>query len=184
LAPELGAQRFRHLRAVLPHLATAAAAIALSLAIQVALPRPVEQIVVTPPTPAQPVPATQPPTPPAATAPPLAPGISAQIVTDLRAEDSRLWGAIYLSRALSQISDAEAALRANDLPTVDQTLLAVDESLALAYARADSAGSDPIDQLRREAGTMREDLYLRPEGMDARLARLRQTILALIEAGG
>jgi hypothetical protein len=31
---------------------------------------------------------------------------------------------------------------------------------------------------------MREDLYLRPEGMDARLARLRQTILALIEAGG
>jgi hypothetical protein len=104
-----------------------------------------------------------------------------QELIDLHAEDDRLWSAVYLVRALSQVADAEAMLRANNLERVDQLLIAVDDSLALAYERADDAAKDPIEQLRREASALRDDLYLRPEGMDERLATLRQTILALIE---
>jgi hypothetical protein len=107
-------------------------------------------------------------------------GIARQELIDLRAEDDRLWSAIYLSRAINLIADAETALRANDLARVDQIIVATDDSLALAYDRTTDALRDPIAQLRRDAGMMREDLYLRPEGMDTRLARLRQTLLALI----
>lgn len=170
-------------RSLLPHLATAAAAVAVSLALQAALGG--QRAATAPPTIATPQPR---PTPPPAATPqpqptgaPLAPGITSQELADLRAEDQKIWTAIYLARAISQIAEAESAMRANDLATVDQSLIAVDGSLALAYARAADAQSDPIAQLRRDASAMREDLYLRPEGMDARLARLRQTILALIE---
>lgn len=170
-------------RALIPFLATALTSVAISVALQAALlPRPIATAppALTPPTPRPTVAPTQaPPTP--APAPPLAAGITSQELADLRAEDEKLWTAIYLARAISQIAEAEGAMRANDLETVDQSLIALDDSLALAYARAADAQADPIDQLRRDAGAMREDLYLRPEGMDARLARLRQTILALIE---
>jgi hypothetical protein len=59
-------------------------------------------------------------------------------------------------------------------------IVATDDSLMLAYARTPPALRDPIAQLRRDAGAIREDLYLRPEGMDTRLARFRQSLLALI----
>ncbi|NWG20744.1 MAG: hypothetical protein HXY39_10500 [Chloroflexi bacterium] len=119
---------------------------------------------------------------PAPTEPPLAAALSRQELIDLRAQDDRLWAAIYLIRALSQAADAETSLRANDLAGVEQTLTALDESLAQAYARAADPDRNPIDQIRRDASAMREDLYLRPEGMDARLARLQQAIVTLIEA--
>jgi hypothetical protein len=124
------------------------------------------------------VPTAAPTSLPAAPAP--APDIIRQELADLRFEDSRLWAAIYLSRAISQVSDAEAQMRADDLESVAQSLVAVDGSLELAYERADESIKSPIAQLRRDAGTIRDDLYVRPEGMDARLTRLRQTILALI----
>jgi hypothetical protein len=108
------------------------------------------------------------------------PDIVRQELLDLRAEDARLWAAVYLARAISQVSDAEAQMRANNLENVAQSLVAVDGSLELAYDRADESVKSPIAELRRTAGVLRDDLYIRPEGMDARLAVLRQTILTLI----
>jgi hypothetical protein len=179
--PRPAYQRFA--RAALPHLLTAIIAISISLAIQAALPQPVAVALPTPtaaiatPSPA----ATIAPTiAPAPTVLPPASGITRQELLDLRAEDDQIWSAIYLSRAISQIADAETAMRINDLERTDQMIIAMDDSLALAYARTPAALRDPIAQLRRDAGVLREDLFLRPEGMDARLARLRQTLLALI----
>lgn len=173
----------RFLRAALPHLLTAILAVSLSLALQsaqpqpLAAPAPTQPALIATPSPA----ATLAPTlPPAPTVPPPASGITRQELLDLRAEDDRIWSAIYLSRAINQIADAEMALRGNDLERTDQMIVATDDSLALAYARTPDVLRDPIAQLRRDAGMLREDLYLRPEGMDARLARLRQTLLALI----
>lgn len=182
-AAPAGAPRRSWLRAALPHMLTAVVAVAASLAAQAALPRP------TPPAGAPPTgvptlvaPSPLPtPTPTPALAPPPSTDIVRQELIDLHAEDDRLWSAVYLVRALSQVADAEAMLRANNLERVDQLLIAVDDSLALAYERADDAAKDPIEQLRREVSALRDDLYLRPEGMDERLATLRQTILALIE---
>lgn len=89
---------------------------------------------------------------------------------------------MYLMRALNHLADAEASLRVNDFVRVEQTLTAIDDALAQAYARAADADRDPIVQIRRDLGGIREDLYLRPEGMDVRLARIRQSIMTLIEA--
>lgn len=99
----------------------------------------------------------------------------------MRAEIDRLWTAVYLARSMNQIADAEAALRTNDLEAVEQLLVAVDDSLALAYERAADPDKDPIEQLRRDVGEIHNDLRIRPEGMDIRLRRLRQRILTLIE---
>jgi hypothetical protein len=165
---------------------TALAAVAISLGAQALVPTlgPARvapaTATATPPT----VTASPAPAPTAAAPQPTAPlpagAITRQELIDLHAEDDRLWSAIYLSRAISLVADAETALRANDLDRVDQIIVATDDSLALAYARTTGTLRDPIAQLRRDAGVMREDLYLRPEGMDIRLARLRQTLLALI----
>ena len=70
----------------------------------------------------------------------------------------------------------------DSLERVDQLIIAADASMGKALTRTASALRDPIAQLRRDAGLLREDLYLRPEGMDARLTRLRQTLLVLIDA--
>jgi len=71
-------------------------------------------------------------------------------------------------------------MRVNELESVAQSLVAVDGSLELAYERADESIKGPIAALRRDAGAIRDDLYVRPEGMDARLAVLRQMMLTLI----
>lgn len=89
---------------------------------------------------------------------------------------------MYLSKAISQIADAEAALRTNDRQSTGQALLLVDDSLALAYARADDSLKNPIEEFRRETSRIHDDLYLRPEGLDTRFAKLRQGILTLVEA--
>ncbi len=176
-----GIRRYPWVRPALFHLITLAIAVALSLSLQIALVRPTAQ-----PTPTNiPSPTITPIPPPTLTptiiTPPLAEGITRQELLDLRAENIRLWATIYLMRSISQIADAETSLRANDMSSVAQTLVAVDESLAQAFDRSGDAVKDPIRELRRETEAMREDLYLRPENMDLRLARLRQTILALIE---
>lgn len=172
-------------RTLIPYVLTAAVAIAGSLLIQATLLRPSVPTITVPT--AQPTLAASPlPQATAAPAGTAAPAPAAEIVRqeieDLRYGQSQLWTAIYLSRALSQVSDAEATLRDNDLASVDQTLIAIDDSLALAYERADTPVKDPIEQLRRRTDEIREDLFLRPEGMDRRLAELRGLILALIEA--
>ena len=173
----------RWARAAWPHLLTAALAIAISLAAQALLVRPAEPTVIVP-TSAPPAPTPIPePTATAAppgTAPAPAPEIVRQELIDLRAEDDRLWAAVYLAKAISQVSDAESQMRANDLGNVAQSLVAVDGSLELAYDRADESIKSPIAEMRRTAGTLHDDLYVRPEGMDTRLVVLRQTILALV----
>ena len=173
----------RRLFAVLPHLLTIALAVAIGFALQEALLRPAQPAFVVP-TPAPPTPtAAQAPTVTPATtsaAPAPAPDIVRQELLDLRAEDERLWAAVYLARAISQVSDAEAQMRVNDLEHVAQSLVAVDGSLELAYERADESIKSPIEQLRQRTSGIHDDLYVRPEGMDGRLAELRQTILTLI----
>jgi len=113
---------------------------------------------------------------------PLAAALMRQELIDLRAQDEQLWAAMYLMRALHHLTDAETSLRVNDFARVEQTLAAIDEALAKAYVRAAEADRDPITQIRYDVGSIREDLYLRPEGMDIRLARVRQAIMTLIEA--
>lgn len=180
------------LRAVLPHAITALAAVALTLGAQRFLSSPA------PPAPQPTAPAglvTPTPSPTVGVAPtagaapspqptdaPLAAAVTRQEVIDLRVQDDRLWAAIYLMRALNHLADAEAALRMNDFARVEQILTTIDDALEQAYARAADADRDPIVQIRRDVGIIREDLYLRPEGMDARLARVRQAIMTLIEA--
>jgi hypothetical protein len=173
----------RWLLAVLPHILTIALAVAIAFALQAALLRPAGPAFVVP-TPAPPTPTAAPaPTAvpaPTGDAPAPAPDIVRQELLDLRAEDDRLWAAVYLARAISQVSDAEAQMRANDLEHVAQSLVAVDGSLELAYERADESIKSPIEQLRQRTSGIHDDLYVRPEGMDGRLAELRQTILTLI----
>ncbi len=184
----------RLLRAALPHVITALAAVFLTLGVQRFLPQttlssrqlPSPTAVTTSkpsttPTVA-PLPTAGVPPSPQPTDAPLAAALTRQEVIDLRAQDDRLWAAIYLMRALNHLADAEALLRSNELARVEQTLTSIDDALAQAYARAADADRDPIAQIRRDIGIIREDLYLRPEGMDARLSRLRQAIMTLIEA--
>ena len=121
--------------------------------------------------------------PPQATALPLSQGISQQELADIRAEADRKQAQIYLLLAIVQIDDAQTALRSNELASVDQSLVAIDNSLNLAYARYERAGDsarDAVAQRRMEVGKLHDDLYLYPEGMDQRLNTLRQLTLALI----
>lgn len=184
----------RLIRAMLPHAITVFVAVALTLGIQRLLPpvspgsaQPLSQVtpVATAPlteSTVGPSPTSDIPPSPQPTEAPLSAALTRQEVIDLRAQDDRLWAAIYLMRALNHLADAEASLRLNDLARVEQTLTAIDDALAQASARAADADRDPIAQIRRDIGIIREDLYLRPEGMDVRLARVRQAVMTLIEA--
>ncbi|HEU5015202.1 MAG TPA: hypothetical protein VFT66_21945 [Roseiflexaceae bacterium] len=178
-----GGSQFSRWRFVLPHVLTAVVAIALSVAVQQALapraPAPSAAVPTLAPQPtALPAPSPSPVSTPDL---PLAEGISRQEIADLHADVDQLWSAMYLSRAISQIADAETTLRANDRQSTNQSLLLVDDSLSLAYARAATSAKDPIEELRREVSQIHDDLYLRPEGLDTRFARLRQNILTLVE---
>ena len=171
----------RWLRALAPHVATIVVAVGVTLGVQWLL-RPGPEILPPPATTAAPVAR---PTPALAlpTALPLAAGISQQELADIRAEADRKQAQIYLLMAIVQMDDAQAALRTNDMPSVDQSLVAIDNSLNLAYLRYERAGDsarDAVAQRRVEVGKMHDDLYLYPEGMDQRLDTLRQLTLALI----
>ncbi|HNP71416.1 MAG TPA: hypothetical protein PKK15_09915 [Kouleothrix sp.] len=174
------------LRAALPYVLTALAAVALSLLVQ-SLWQPTPQPAVVVPTREPPAATTVAATPrqiaTAPTALPLSQGISQQELADVRAEADRKQAQIYLLLAIVQIDDAEAALRSNELASVDQSLVAIDSSLQLAYDRYERAGdsaSDAVAQRRMEVSKMHDDLYLYPEHMDQRLNTLRQLTLALI----
>jgi hypothetical protein len=173
----------RRWRFLIPYLLTALITLAMSVAVQLVLLRTARPILVIPtpitlPT-ALPVEPTAIPT--LIPAPPPDPAIVRQEIADLRAEQNQLWTAIYLSRALNQLADAEALLRANELTGVEQALLAVDDSLARAYENAESPVQEPIARLRRDIDNIRDDLFLYPEQIDRRLIQVRQFILTLIE---
>lgn len=172
----------RWLRVLLPHIVTFVAAVGATLALlplvsagpEIAVPTTVPTAAPS----ARPTPLPQPPT-----ALPLAAGISQQELADIRAEADRKQAQIYLLMAIVQMDDAQAALRTNDMASADQSLVAIDNSLNLAYMRYERAGDsarDAVAQRRVEVGKMHDDLYLYPEGMDQRLDTLRQLTLALI----
>lgn len=166
----------------LPFLLTALLAVATSLALGLLLLplRTPRAIIVTAPTtvlvagtvePAQPVPT--PPTPDER--------VLGQELLDLRVLGERRASFVYLLKAEAQLRFAEEALAVNDLAEVERTLLDVDVTLALAYDRSDDAARSPILQLREQLGLLHDDLYVRPEGLDSRLKRLRQSSLTLVD---
>jgi hypothetical protein len=106
--------------------------------------------------------------------------ISRQELLDVKAETQALWSAVYLSRALLHVADAELALQSNDMTRAEQVLLLLDDALQQAAAYATGVLRDPIEQLRRDVIGIRQDLYARPDGIDGRLVRLRQSLLTLI----
>jgi hypothetical protein len=191
------APRRNWLRFLLPHAITAIVAVAASLGTlallspQIPAAAPAPTAAPAPPAPSasagqSAVPSPRPTpraAPPQASGLPLSQGISQQELADIRAEADRKQAQIYLLLAIVQIDDAEVALRSNELASVGQSLVAIDNSLDLAYARYERAGDsarDAIAQRRIEVGKMHDDLYLYPEGMDARLSTMRQLTLALI----
>ncbi len=201
--PERSTTRQR-LVAVWPFAITALVAVMLSFLVQLALPDRTVVVEVTPvagvgttPT-AQPaalsgnadvstdVPTRPLPTPSATPTNIPTPALSsdaqmAQELTLLRQETDRLWSAYYLARAASQLADAEAALRTNDLHEVEQVLATVGISLDRAYERSSEQDKGPISEFRAQVGRMHADLHIRPDGMDQEIQRLRQSMLSLVD---
>lgn len=97
----------------------------------------------------------------------------------LRAELRDLWSAYYLARAAIQLADAEVALRVNDLDEIERLLATAAVSLDLAYEHSSEQDKGPIGEFRAQVGAMHEDLAIRPENLDLRMRRLRQSMLSL-----
>jgi biopolymer transport protein ExbB/TolQ len=102
-------------------------------------------------------------------------------ILDLEAADRRLWSAIYLLRAASQIDDAVVALQSNDLDEADRILLNARRSFDRAYASSAEQEKGPIDTFRLQISQVRDDLHIRPEGLDRRLRQIRQIVLSLVD---
>ncbi len=96
-------------------------------------------------------------------------------------EIRNLWSAYYLARAASQLADAEAAMRSNDLEEVRQVLVTVRVSLDSAYEQGTEQHKGPIQEFRLQISAIYEELYNRPEHMDQRMRRLRQSMLSLVD---
>jgi biopolymer transport protein ExbB/TolQ len=105
-------------------------------------------------------------------------------ILDLEAADRRLWSALYLLRAASQLDDAAGALQTNSIDAADRSLLAARRSLDRAYDVGAEEAKGPIDTFRLQLGQLRDDLQLRPENLDRRLRQIRQLILSLADEGG
>ncbi|NOK61538.1 MAG: hypothetical protein GFH27_549311n55 [Chloroflexi bacterium AL-W] len=179
--PLAGASWYKFARLLLPYILTAIIAIVLSITIQMLLffqmftPTETVAEVATPiPSPMAAAPIV------VATELPLEENIARQELAEVQAQLRRIQTTNYLQSAIAQTADAERLLRDNDLQSVSQTLIAVDDSLALAYSEADESVQSPINELRRELSQMHSDLYVRPEDIDTRLGRLRQSMLSLI----
>ncbi len=112
---------------------------------------------------------------------PLDETVVCEEIQQVQYELQNLWAAYYLARASSQLADAETALRINDLQEVEQVLVTVGRSLDFAYEQSTEQHKGPISEFRMQVGTMREKLYVRPDNMDLRLRRLRQSMLSLVD---
>lgn len=175
-----------HLRAVWPFALTFVLAVGVALLLQLTLPLPGSRPGSLPGRAAgsgQPGAGAFGPTPTTATAAPAVTPSSPEVAA-LRNEINRLWSAYYLARAASQLADAEAALRINDLNEVELVLTTVSSSLERAYDRSPEQDKGPISEFRLQVGRIHADLRVRPEGLDQRLRRLRQSMLSLFDEGG
>ena len=106
--------------------------------------------------------------------------MSRQELLDVKADTAALWSALYLSRGLAHLSDAELLLLNNDMAGTAQTLVLLDDALQRAATTATGNVRDPIEQIRRDVVALRQDLDMRPNGLDKRLRRVRQALLTLI----
>lgn len=104
-------------------------------------------------------------------------------VLHLRSDLQQLWGAYYLTRAAMLLVDAETALRSNDQAESERLLMTAAVSLDLAYEWSAEQEKGPIHELRSQLAVLYEDLAIRPEHLDIRLRRLRQTMLTLMGKG-
>lgn len=184
------------LAAALPYLATVVAAVAVSLLLQALFfPRPTSPAAVAqtaePPTltTTAAIATALPLSPTAALAPRPTPALSDDSVLalqmlDLEEQNRQLWSAIYLLRAASQLNDTIDALQANDLDEADRTILTAYRSLDRAYDASAEQEKGPIDTFRLQLSSVRDDLRVRPEGVDRRLRQLRQLMLSLVDEGG
>lgn len=180
--------------AALPFVITAVAAVLLSLLAQALLPlgaapapaatAPAALATATPAPPPTATPAPAPTAPGAGPTPATADGVLRLDILDLKEENRRLWSALYLLRAAAQIDDAAIALQVNDLDEADRTLLTAYRSLDRAYAFSAEQEKGPIDTFRLTLSQIRDDMRLRPEGLDRRLRQLRSLILSLVDEGG
>lgn len=186
LSPDDAPSGQRRLQALLPHLFTALIAVLISLGLQQLLqPNPSLVQVPTPSATIQPTPIpTSVPT--AVRSPRPDPQTDAEVLSqeiiDLRAEQQTLRSSLYLMRAATLLADAETALNANRLDEVERLLLTARVSLDHAYAISAEQEKGPIGEFRLQVGRLRNDLRLRPEGLDLRLRRLRTDMLSLIDA--
>lgn len=179
------------LAAALPFLVTACAAVLLSLLLQVWLfPRNPAALVANPTTTvsapgASATPTSPLPVPSVTPAPTIAPAAESLLrleILDLQAENRRLWSTIYLLRAVAQLDDALVSLQANDPVETDRILVAAYRSLDQAYAFSAEQEKGPLDTFRLQLSLIRDDLRLRPEGLDRRLRQLRRLVLSLVNA--
>ncbi|MFM2310041.1 MAG: hypothetical protein RLY87_2163 [Chloroflexota bacterium] len=108
--------------------------------------------------------------------------ITRQELLDVNAQTNALWSAVYVSRAQLHVADLEAAIALNDVVQAQQLLLSLDDALAMAEQVAPAEYRDPIAQLRLDAIAMRQDLFSRPDGIAARIQRIRQALVPLIGA--
>jgi hypothetical protein len=169
----------RLLQGALPHVVTAVVTLVLAWFV---VPRDRVVVLQTPSkvTPLAGTVATPMPAMTATPAPPLVREMSRQEILDVKADTAALWCAVYLTRALAHASDAEAALARNDMTGTAQMLLLMDDALQRAAVTATSTVRDPIEQIHRDIVAVRQDLYVRPNGLDVRIKRLRQSLLTLI----
>jgi hypothetical protein len=168
---------------LIPHLVTALISVALTLAIISFQPEPEPSIQpIVRPTSA-PTQALAPTVVTVTRTPQLQPDerVLSQELLDLQIRVDELWSGVYIARAATQLVDAESALRLNDTSEVERILVVVDASLALAYERSGDLNKGPISEFRSQVSQIRDDLYIRPEGIDQKLKVLRQRMVSLVE---
>ena len=136
----------------------------------------------TPPPPTEVVPPPDPsPIPATATVITLpADTISLQIVT-LQQDLRRTVGSLHLLKAASRLQTARFSLRDNDLPEVLRQLTVAQEDLDAATALVRDELKGPIQALLTDINTLRDDVPVRPEIVDRRLADLWETATALAD---
>ncbi len=177
------------LLATIPFVITALLAVALSLLLQRMVAPSAEPILLvataTAPLPLPSPPSVRPTDPPSAVATVTPPDrVLSLAILDLEARDRQLRSALHLLRAVAQLDDALVALQTNQLDEAERTLLLVYRSLDRAYTFSTEQGKGPLDTFRLQIGQIRDDLRVRPEGIDRRLRQLRGLMLSLVDETG
>lgn len=100
-------------------------------------------------------------------------------VTRLQQQTIQQEGLLAVLRAERHLALAGEALNRNDLPNVEQELVAASAALDRAFERVSEDVKQVIDSQRGEISRIRAALYLAPEGLDERLRAMQRQLLAL-----